>query len=78
MRPGWPDYTFAFHDREELGPKILSRIGSERGNENAQSRRPVYLYLLRRTDAHYASASRPRGIFADANGNTTHCDYHKA
>ena len=25
-RPGWPDYTFAFHDREEIGPRMLSRI----------------------------------------------------
>lgn len=25
-RPGWPDYTFAFHDREEIGPRMLARI----------------------------------------------------
>ena len=25
-RPGWPDYVFAFHDREEIGPRMLKRI----------------------------------------------------
>jgi predicted RNA binding protein YcfA (HicA-like mRNA interferase family) len=25
-REGWPDYEFAFHDNDELGRKILSRI----------------------------------------------------
>ncbi len=23
---GWPDFTFAFHDREEIGPRMLTRI----------------------------------------------------
>jgi predicted RNA binding protein YcfA (HicA-like mRNA interferase family) len=23
-RPGWPDLVFAFHDREEIGPRMLS------------------------------------------------------
>lgn len=32
MRPqGWPDYTFAFHDSEEVGPKILSRVVKKTG-----------------------------------------------
>ena len=22
-KPGWPDYVFAFHDREEIGPKMF-------------------------------------------------------
>jgi len=26
VRPDWPDYVFAFHDREEIGPKMLARI----------------------------------------------------
>ena len=30
-REGWPDYVFAFHDGEELGPKMLSRIGKHTG-----------------------------------------------
>jgi predicted RNA binding protein YcfA (HicA-like mRNA interferase family) len=24
-RPGWPDLVFAFHDRDEIGPKMLAR-----------------------------------------------------
>ena len=28
---GWPDLTFAFHDREELGPRILARIAKPSG-----------------------------------------------
>ena len=30
-RPGWPDYTFAFHDREEIGPRMLRRIAKHTG-----------------------------------------------
>jgi predicted RNA binding protein YcfA (HicA-like mRNA interferase family) len=30
-RDGWADYVFAFHDDEEIGPKILSRIGKRTG-----------------------------------------------
>ena len=30
-RPGWPDYVFAFHDREELGPRMLARIAKRTG-----------------------------------------------
>jgi predicted RNA binding protein YcfA (HicA-like mRNA interferase family) len=22
-RPGWPDVVFAFHDKEEIGPRML-------------------------------------------------------
>ncbi|OHA87844.1 MAG: hypothetical protein A3A96_00340 [Candidatus Zambryskibacteria bacterium RIFCSPLOWO2_01_FULL_39_39] len=25
-KPSYPDFTFAFHDREEIGPKMLARI----------------------------------------------------
>ena len=25
-RPGWPDVVFAFHDSEEIGPRMLGRI----------------------------------------------------
>ena len=28
---GWPNYVFAFHDREEIGPKMLARIGKSTG-----------------------------------------------
>jgi predicted RNA binding protein YcfA (HicA-like mRNA interferase family) len=30
-RQGWPDFVFAFHDREELGPRMLSRIAKHTG-----------------------------------------------
>lgn len=30
-RAGWPDVVFAFHDNEEIGPKMLSRISKVTG-----------------------------------------------
>jgi predicted RNA binding protein YcfA (HicA-like mRNA interferase family) len=30
-RDGWPNYTFAFHDNEEIGPKMLARIAKHTG-----------------------------------------------
>ncbi len=30
-REGWPNVVFAFHDREEIGPKMLARIGRQTG-----------------------------------------------
>ncbi|MEK7509112.1 MAG: type II toxin-antitoxin system HicA family toxin [Patescibacteria group bacterium] len=30
-KPGWADVTFAFHEREEIGPKMLSRIAKHTG-----------------------------------------------
>ena len=30
-RSGWPDYVFAFHDREEIGPKMLAKIAKHTG-----------------------------------------------
>jgi len=30
-RPNWPDFVFAFHDDEEIGPKMLSRIARTTG-----------------------------------------------
>jgi len=31
QRPGYPDYVFAFHDREEIGPRMLTRIAKHTG-----------------------------------------------
>ena len=28
---GWPDLTWAFHDREEIGPRMLARIAKLTG-----------------------------------------------
>jgi predicted RNA binding protein YcfA (HicA-like mRNA interferase family) len=30
-RPGWPDFVFAFHEQEEIRPKMLSRISKKTG-----------------------------------------------
>jgi predicted RNA binding protein YcfA (HicA-like mRNA interferase family) len=30
-RPGWPDVVFAFHDAEEIGPRMLARIAKRTG-----------------------------------------------
>src|SRR2546430_13424190 len=32
-RPGWPDVVFAFHDKDEIGPKMLARIAKNTGLE---------------------------------------------
>ena len=31
QRADWPDTVFAFHDREELGPKMLARLAKVTG-----------------------------------------------
>ena len=30
-RDGWPDFVFAFHDGEEIGPRMLVRIARHTG-----------------------------------------------
>ena len=30
-REGWPDYVFAFHDGEDIGPRMLARIAKHTG-----------------------------------------------
>ena len=30
-RPGYPDFTFDFHDKTEIGPKMLARISKHTG-----------------------------------------------
>ena len=30
-RTGWPDVVFAFHDGEEIGPRMLARIAKKTG-----------------------------------------------
>ena len=30
-RTGYPDFVFAFHDGEEIGPKMLARIAKHTG-----------------------------------------------
>jgi predicted RNA binding protein YcfA (HicA-like mRNA interferase family) len=31
QRAGWPDYVFAFHDGDEIGPRMLARIAKVTG-----------------------------------------------
>ena len=31
QRAGWPDFVFAFHDRDEIGPRMLARIAKHTG-----------------------------------------------
>ena len=30
-REGWPNFVFAFHEGEEIGPRMLSRIAKHTG-----------------------------------------------
>ena len=30
-REGWPDFVFAFHEGEEIGPRMLARIAKHTG-----------------------------------------------
>lgn len=30
-RPDWPDFIFAFHDQEEIGPRMRARIARHTG-----------------------------------------------
>jgi len=30
-REGFPDFSFAFHDKEEIGPRMLARIAKRTG-----------------------------------------------
>jgi predicted RNA binding protein YcfA (HicA-like mRNA interferase family) len=30
-REGYPDYVFAFHDNDEIGPRMLARVGKHTG-----------------------------------------------
>jgi len=31
FRVGWPDFVFAFHDGDEIGPRMLTRIAKHTG-----------------------------------------------
>jgi predicted RNA binding protein YcfA (HicA-like mRNA interferase family) len=35
QRPGWPDFVFAFHEQEEIGPRMLARIAKRTGLDPA-------------------------------------------
>ena len=31
LRPGWAPYTISFHDGEEVGPRMLSKVAKKTG-----------------------------------------------
>jgi predicted RNA binding protein YcfA (HicA-like mRNA interferase family) len=31
VRPEWPDYEFAFHDQQEIGPRMMAKIAKRTG-----------------------------------------------
>jgi predicted RNA binding protein YcfA (HicA-like mRNA interferase family) len=31
VRNGWPDFVFAFHEGDEIGPKMLARVAKHTG-----------------------------------------------
>ena len=31
VRAGWPDFVFAFHEGEEIGPRMLARVARRTG-----------------------------------------------
>lgn len=31
VRNGWPDFVFAFHEGDEVGPKMLARVAKHTG-----------------------------------------------
>lgn len=31
QHPGWADFVFAFHEKEEIGPRMLARIARRTG-----------------------------------------------
>jgi len=33
MHPDFPDYTFPFHDGDEIGPRMLARVAKNTGLE---------------------------------------------
>lgn len=42
-KPGWPDYEFAFHDADEIGPKMLAKVAKHTGlgPEDSLGRSPI-------------------------------------
>jgi predicted RNA binding protein YcfA (HicA-like mRNA interferase family) len=43
QRPGYPDYVFAFHDRDEIGPRMLARVAKHTRSDAA---RPLTVHAM--------------------------------
>ena len=48
-RANWPDFVFAFHEDEELGPRMLARISKKTGLDPQDLSR-LFPLLLRLSD----------------------------
>jgi predicted RNA binding protein YcfA (HicA-like mRNA interferase family) len=59
-RPGWPDFVFAFHDNEELGPRMLARIAKRTGLSRVLPTVVAYFLMGR------FISSELRGMYAHA------------
>ena len=46
-RTGWADFVFAFHEDEEIGPRMLARIAKRTGLEPADLYRPLRRAAIR-------------------------------
>lgn len=58
-RQTWPDVVFAFHDKDEIGPKMLARIANTRA-----SNRKTYRFFFRSlSDRAYPGEDRRIGKF---------------
>jgi len=45
MGPGWPDFVFAFHTAEEIGPRMLARSARHTGLITARILRSRHSYI---------------------------------
>jgi predicted RNA binding protein YcfA (HicA-like mRNA interferase family) len=47
-KPNWPEYTFAFHDQDEIGPKMMAK---DRKENRSQAKRYVAARLEAQREA---------------------------
>ena len=38
-REGWPDFVFAFHDGDDIGPRMLARVANATRKRNTKKHR---------------------------------------
>ncbi len=56
-REGWPDVVFAFHDNDEVGPKMLARIAKNTGLK------PRFIIPVLSTEVFYGTSPALAGYF---------------
>ena len=70
-RAGWPDTVFAFHDREEIGPRMLVRIAKRTGSNTGRSvdsggerlHMAGFASTLQRQRSHLCDPCHPRNLW---------------